>query len=504
MAKSIEPGWPSRCDSIRRFYVFWTAAYAAVPTLILGLFGKAGWRWATFVTAGMLLVQYHGLLNIRPHFPVREIWILIGFAVWQWATVWVFAKSGARGGWPFYVAITASLLPLVATKFFPVVSPGSEFGFLGISYITFRALDVVFCLRDKVLALPGTLDFLMFLFFFPTISAGPIDRYQRFAADWRKTRTCAEFLVDLDGAVHRIFRGFLYKFIVAALIKQYWLDRAASSGSFTALVSYMYAYSFYLFFDFAGYSAFAVALSYLFGVHTPENFNRPFLARNIRAFWNRWHITLSFWFRDHVYMRFLYAAMRGKWFAHKEVAPIAGYFLAFGLMGLWHGPELHYIAYGFYQAVLLSGFHIFSRWSKLHRYWRDGLVSRVVAIFITFQFVCFGLLIFSGRIGAAPLRHYFAEIEQADCHEISGWVWDKYKPKAPVSVELWDGKQYLMTISANQFRQDLADAGYGNGRHSFRFGTPPQLKDGHSHLIRLRVADRGIDLTTTQRVIVCR
>ena len=126
------------------FTYFGLLLYAAVPTLILGLFGKAGWRWATFVTVGMLLVQYHGLLNIRPHFPVREIWILIGFAVWQWATVWLFAKSGARGGWSFYVAVAASLLPLAASKFFPVVSPGSEFGFLGISYITFRALDVVF------------------------------------------------------------------------------------------------------------------------------------------------------------------------------------------------------------------------------------------------------------------------------------------------------------------------------------------------------------------------
>src|SRR5207245_10136401 len=99
------------------------------------------------------------------------------------------------------------------------------------------------------------------------------------------------FHVDLDGAVHHIFRGFLYKFILAALIKQYWLERAASSGSFTALVSYMYAYSFYLFFDFAGYSAFAIALSYLFGGHPPENFVRPFFALNIRDFLNRWHIT---------------------------------------------------------------------------------------------------------------------------------------------------------------------------------------------------------------------
>src|SRR5213079_2515277 len=176
----------------------------------------------------------------------------------------------------------------------------------------------------------------MFLFFFPTISAGPIDRYQRFAADWRKRRTRAEFLIDLDSAVHRIFRGFLYKFIVAALIKQYWLERAASSGSLMALVSYMYAYSFYLFFDFAGYSAFAIALSYLFGIHTPENFDRPFLARNIRDFWNRWHISLSWWFRDHIYMRFVMAASKRHWFKNKYVVSPLGFFMTFGLMGLWH------------------------------------------------------------------------------------------------------------------------------------------------------------------------
>jgi membrane protein involved in D-alanine export len=126
----------------------------------------------------------------------------------------------------------------------------------------------------------------------------------------------------------------------------------------------MYAYSFYPFFDFAGCSAFAIAFSYLFGVHTPENFDRPFLARNIRDFWNRWHITLSFWFRDHVYMRFLLAAARGRWFTNKHTAAILGYFLAFRLIGLWHGPEPHYIVYGLYQGTLLSTFHIFPTGTK--------------------------------------------------------------------------------------------------------------------------------------------
>jgi membrane protein involved in D-alanine export len=105
-----------------------------------------------------------------------------------------------------------------------------------------------------------------------------------------------------------------------------------------------------VFFDFADYSAFAIALSYIFGIHTPENFQRPFLARDIRDFWNRWHITLSFWFRDHVYMRFLLAATRGNWFANKYTASILAYFVTFGLMGVWHGLEPHYIFYGLCQA----------------------------------------------------------------------------------------------------------------------------------------------------------
>ena len=172
-------------------------------------------------------------------------------------------------------------------------------------------------------------------------------------------------------------------------------------------------------------------------------------------------------------------------------------------MGLWHGPELHYIVYGFYQAVLLSAFHIFSRWSKVHRYWRDGLVSRVVATFITFQFVCFGLLIFSGRIGAAPLPHFASKIEHADCTAISGWIWDKNDGDAEVYIELWDRDQYVMAFPANQFREDLVDAGYGNGRHAFKISTPPQLRDQRPHVIHLRVAGTKQELTDSPTVIQC-
>ena len=101
-------------------------------------------------------------------------------------------------------------------------------------------------------------------------------------------------------------------------------------------------------------------------------------------------------------MRFLLAAGRGKWFRSMHTAAILGYFLAFGLMGLWHGIEPHYILYGLYMATLLSAFHIFSSWKKVHQHWREGPLWHALALFITFNAVCFGLLIFSGHIGAAP------------------------------------------------------------------------------------------------------
>ena len=161
----------------------------------------------------------------------------------------------------------------------------------------------------------------------------------------------------------------------------------------------MYGYSLYLYFDFAGYSAFAVGVSYLLGIHTPENFNRPFLAGNIKDFWNRWHISLSTWLRDHVYMRFMLAATKGRWFTGKYTASYLGLFLTFGLMGLWHGIEPYYLLYGLYHGTLLVGHDLFTRWNKPRRVWGNGPLWRATGTLVTFHLVCLGFLLFSGRIG---------------------------------------------------------------------------------------------------------
>lgn len=400
------------------FLYFGILLYIALPTLLIRRWLGFSRAWVLLATAAMLLVQYATIAHLLPAAAlhsvgvtggfsasgspaeVRTLWVVMACGIFQWivAQAFLWIRTLTPRYWPFPVALLLTLLPLIGARILPLAIPGAQLGFLGISYVTFRSLDVIFGIRDRlIVSLPAN-QFLAFLFFFPAISSGPIDRYRRFSHDWNRARLPTEFWTDLDGAVHRVFTGFLYKFILAALIKTYWIDRLAPGGILSTL-SYMYGYSLYLYFDFAGYSAFAVGISYLLGIHTPENFNRPFRAANIKDFWNRWHMSLSTWLRDHVYMRFMLAATKGRWFTGKYTASYIGLFLTFGLMGLWHGIEPYYLLYGLYHGTLLVGHDLFTRWNKPRRIWGSGPLWRAAGTLVTFHLVCLGFLLFSGRIG---------------------------------------------------------------------------------------------------------
>jgi membrane protein involved in D-alanine export len=378
------------------FTYFGLLLYVVVPTVVLGLLGRANRHWTLAATVVVLGVQLSTVLKPTFGFQLREVWWFAAFGVWQTALAFAFLRW--RGKFPSWLAITLSVLPLALVKAATFAPPLHALRFLGLSYITFRALDVIFCISDGVLKSLSLRTFLGFLFFFPCISSGPIDRYRRFEKDWMKNRTRSEFLDDVDFAIARTFRGFLYKFIIAALIHAHWISPLEHKTGPLALTLYAYAYTLYLFFDFAGYSAFAVGLSRLFGIRSPENFDRPFLSKNIREFWTRWHISLSFWFRDHIHMRFQLAAAKGKWFKGKYTANYVGLFLTFGIMGVWHGLAWHYILYGLYHAALLSAYDWFARWNKEKKLWPDGRLPRVIDILLTFHVFAFGLLLFSGKL----------------------------------------------------------------------------------------------------------
>ncbi len=378
------------------FHYFGLLLYILIPTLALGMFGRANRAWTLLATLLVSILNFSDDLPLRVDFIVHEIWIALGFAIYQGALTAAFLRWKST---PFFrIALALSILPLAVAKFLPLIAPGTLFGFLGISYVTFRSLDVIFSIQDGVVKTLTPGRYLAFVFFWPTISSGPIDRYRRFIQDLDRKRTRDEFLDDLDIAVERVFRGFLYKFLIAALLSRYCVDPLEHKPDGLSTLLYMYAYSVYLFFDFAGYSAFAIGFSRIFGVRSPENFDLPFLSRNIRDFWNRWHISLSFWFRDHIYMRFLIAAGKGKWFKGKHTASYAGLWLTFGLMGLWHGLEARYLIYGAYHATLLCGYDVFARWNKPTKRWPDTPTIRWLNIALTFHAVCFGLLIFSGKL----------------------------------------------------------------------------------------------------------
>jgi membrane protein involved in D-alanine export len=313
------------------------------------------------------------------------------------------ASSAISSAIVFYAATFLSVLPLIVTKVTPLISADMNlFGFLGISYLTFKSVQMIVEIRDGLIKTYRIGDYVQFLVFFPTISAGPIDRFRRFEKDLIAPPDPARYTEMIGKGIHAVFLGFFYNYILGHLLGATLLslvEEITTKYGYDLLgaAMYMYVYSLFLFFDFAGYSKFAVGVSYLMGFETPDNFNMPFLSKNIKDFWNRWHMSLSFWFRDFVYMRLMMTLLKKKVFRSRVVASNVAYFALFLLMGVWHGLTWYYVAYGFYHASLIC---LCDAWQRYRKKRRVGIPSnrftKIVAVVATFHAVCFSFLIFSG------------------------------------------------------------------------------------------------------------
>ena len=198
--------------------------------------------------------------------------------------------------------------------------------------------------------------------------------------------------------IKRIIRGIVYKFIIADLINALWVTKIPVDVTVINSLNYMYAYSLYLFFDFAGYTAFAVGTSYILGIRMPENFNKPFLSKDMKEFWTRWHISLSKWFGDYIYSRFVLNSMRNKRFKNRIIASHIGQMITMLVMGAWHDLKWFYIIYGLYQGLALVGTDIYQRKSKFYKTHKKEKWFQYIQIVVTFHIACFGLLLFSGYL----------------------------------------------------------------------------------------------------------
>ena len=266
-------------------------------------------------------------------------------------------------------------------------------------------------LRDGTLKDFTLWECLRFLLFLPTFTSGPIDRFRRFNEDYNNIPDRDELLNMLEQAVHYIMLGFVYKFVISYIFGQVWMpslkEAALEQGGWMNLptIGVMYTFGFDLFFDFAGYSMFALAISNLMGIKSPINFDKPFKSRDLKEFWNRWHMSLSFWFRDFVFMRLVKLLVKHKVFKNRNTTSSVAYIINMLVMGFWHGVTWYYIAYGLFHGVGLVINDAWTRKKKTINKERkkagqeplpDNNWTKTLGIFITFNVVMVSFLLFSG------------------------------------------------------------------------------------------------------------
>lgn len=398
------------------FTYFYICLILMLPVIVLGLIGKRSLVYNRIITIVMLVLIFSddskNLFNNK-YLSYQLIFFTL-YVCYQVGLIRMYISISKKinNFRNYTIAIFLSILPLMIVKVlqsswlgdFKITIHGNKLiefiGFLGISYIAFKSIQLIMEIRDNRIKSINTVKLIDFITFFPTISSGPIDRYKRFIKDEEKIPEPDVYYAMVIKAIHMIFMGFLYKYIIAYYINECVIKVVPidTDPTFLNYIYYMYGYSFYLFFDFAGYSLFAIAFSYLFGIQTPANFNQPFKAKNIKDFWNRWHMSLSFWFRDCVYMRFVFWVSKEKLLKDKLLISNLGFLINFFIMGIWHGIEIHYILYGLYHAFLFIGYGYYEQWRKNHPFKFNHKLMNVFAILVTFHCVAFGFLLFSGKL----------------------------------------------------------------------------------------------------------
>ena len=318
---------------------------------------------------------------------------LLAFIVYQYFLVFLAQRIEAKRLKPL---VFLSILPLVINKVFALTSL-HLLVFIGISYMSFKTIQIMLEISDGLIKEKiSAKDYLQFLLFFPTVSAGPIDRSRRFLKEMNEVMPRKEYLELAGDGVYRIVLGLLYKIVLSTYVYQMLLA-LNNTDIVVYSIKYMYLYTLYLFFDFAGYSLMAVGSSNILGIQTPMNFNKPFLSVDIKDFWTRWHITLSTWLRDFVFSRVLMQVIRKKWFKNRLHNATYAYMVNMLVMGFWHGLSVSYIVYGFYHGVLMAGFEVYQKKSNFYKKNKNKKWYKLLSWFVTMNLVMVGFFIFSGE-----------------------------------------------------------------------------------------------------------
>ena len=286
--------------------------------------------------------------------------------------------------------------------YYLTTDPASLIERLGISYILFRHIQfLVDAFKGRIAAF-NLVDYINFILFFPTLIAGPIDRYVNFKRWSDRLHGRIKSALILPG-VGRIFIGFVKKYGLVPLI----YDWSVSYEPFAETMDYPVAimlsllcYSAYILLDFSGYSDIAIGTGYILGYRTPENFRSPYLATNIADFWRRWHMTFSNFLRELIFKPIVKGIAKIGLNLPRIWVSIIGYLLTFAICGVWHGSTFNFIIWGLWHGAGLSAYKVWSlsRWHNQWHAWmeRNGLtwLDKFLAMAITFIFVTIGWMFF--------------------------------------------------------------------------------------------------------------
>jgi D-alanyl-lipoteichoic acid acyltransferase DltB (MBOAT superfamily) len=368
------------------------------------------------VTGVFLFLFYGG----KEHFVLRFV-IYLALIVGLYLVLVLFATR--RGLWP-WAAFAAPLAALIVVRYVPgewYVALGHALGkswrgvpqMIGISYLAFRCSRLVLEVRNGVVKKPNFLEYLNFAFFLPTMPVGPINTYANFRRGFSE-----KYEVPVGRAALRILVGAVKYHFLANLCNQltysglllddhphHWVDLPVA----------MLFYYLYLYLNFSGFCDMAIGAAGLMGIPVPENFDNPFAARNVKDFWNRWHITLSTWMRDVVF------SPLSKFFVGKFGIQLADHAIAltitivFLLVGIWHGAGWNFAAYGAVHALGVVANHYYTIFLKKKlgrekfKAYNENKWIRAAAVGLTFCYCGASLIFFANTF--PQIREIFSLLQ---------------------------------------------------------------------------------------------
>jgi D-alanyl-lipoteichoic acid acyltransferase DltB (MBOAT superfamily) len=349
---------------------------------------------------GLITVDYFAALWIsRRTGHARRIALLVSLA----------ANIGMLGWFKYANFIRETWTHLLGQAFHPldIILP------LGISFHTFQSISyVIDVYRGEQEPVTSYLDYALFVSFFPQLVAGPIVRAHEFFHDlwnWRAPNGA-----EWQQGIATILTGYLKKLVFAdqfSLVADAYFGNPSAHPGIVPAWTGTIAFALQIFFDFSGYTDIAIGVALLFGFHFPENFRRPYLSASITEFWRRWHMTLSRWLRDYIYIS-LGGNRRGNARTHLNLM------LTMLLGGLWHGANWNFVIWGGYHGVLLSLERAI--WGRRER---TGLVRLPLTV-LTFALACIGWVFFRAKTLPAALYvigQMFGNV--AGKSLISTWQW---------------------------------------------------------------------------------